>query len=841
VRIASAVVAVPLLIVLLTWLSLRASNTDAEHFDRALGELDHFVTLEATLHDDVLSARAGMLRNYDSLVRETNALDASLGRLREFATTDAMTNTAIDSLATAVSQQEKLLEQFKSNNALLQNSLAYFGLLSSRLDVSDPRGPLNSAVSTLAAAMLRLTLDTSLVAAQEVQNRLDELARQPVPSSDAAEIHALLGHGRLLHDLLPATDGILKAMDAVPQKEDLATLRTTVLARESASRATANHFRLLLYITSLLLVALLLDLGLRLRARAWALRRRAAFEHVIAGISMRFINTPLQDLDAGIELALADMAECVGADRAYLLLSGPSTRSYTWCRRGMKFGPGWPETAPALVAQFSPAVDGIVHAPEVNRLPPGEGRNALAAAGLQGWACVVRANGDGTDILLGFDAVGRPCRITRCGELGLLRMALDAVTNAINRQTFERERARLETRLQQARHLETVGVLASGIAHNFNNIVGAILGYTEMADEQGTSDRNSGRILEDIRGAAERARELVDNILAFARRRDAQHRPVSMHDLVAEATSLLRASLPATVEVAVRGTSEPATVSGTPTQLQQVILNLCNNAAQAMGYLGRIEIETATVVIDLRSVRPLSHGDIKPGRYVRITVSDSGCGIDEAALERIFEPFFTTRLRGSGLGLATTRDIVREHGGAINVQSTLGVGSRFEIWLPRVDATASTPDVVAALLLGRGETVLLVEEDGERLLRDEEILAALGYEPVGFTRAADARATCREASARFDVVVVGHLASAMAALELAASLHEIAPKLPILLATASADEIRANSLIVAGVTDVVRWPIRASEIATALAACVAAKKSAGATRPNARITHMDLG
>jgi hypothetical protein len=504
-------------------------------------------------------------------------------------------------LRLSIISREQLLEQFKSNNALLQNSLAYFGLFSSRLSTSD--GPLGAAVSALAAAVLRFTLDTSLVSAQEVHDRLDALAGQPKPWSDAAQVQGLLGHGRLLHDLLPAIDGILRALYAIPQPQDLAALRTLVLTQQSASRTTANQFRLLLYVTSLVLVGLLLDLGLRLRARARALQRRAALEHVIAGISMRFINTPSEEFDVGFEQALAEMAECVGADRAYLLLTGPSSRIYTWSRTGKKFAPGWPESAPALVAQFNRDAKGIVHVREVSELPPGESRNALAAAGLHGWACVVRANGDGSSILLGFDAVGHPCRITHFGERGLLGMALDAVANSINRQAFERERARLEARLQQAHQLETVGALASGIAHNFNNIVGAILGYTELADEQNV-DRELSGLLREIHRAGQRARELVDDILAFARRRNPHRRPVSIDVLIAEATSLLRASLPATVEVVVRGRPAPAIVFGAPTQLQQVILNLCNNAAQAMDYTGRVEIEAATVRLSINRPGP---------------------------------------------------------------------------------------------------------------------------------------------------------------------------------------------------------------------------------------------
>jgi signal transduction histidine kinase len=606
----------------------------------------------------------------------------------------------------------------------------------------------------------------------------------------------------------------LKALFAVPQTHDRETLRALIVAQQSASRTTARQFRTLLYVTSLVLVGALAHVGLRLQTRSRALRRRADFEHVLADMSMSFITVRTRSLDSVIEQALANMAQCVGADRAYFVLSGPSARTYAWCRRGLSFASGWPDQALSLVDRYNPTPDGIVHVPQVARMRSSVDRDPLAVAGLQGWVCVSRLGADGSRILLGFDAVGQPC-ICCAGEVGLLRMALDAIANALGRQSFERERARLEMRLQLARRLETIGTFASGIAHNFNNIVGAILGLTEMADEQ----HASSRILDEIRRSGERARELVDQILNFARRRDARRSPVSVRALTAEATSLLRASLPAAVELVVRETSEEVIVSGVYAELQQVILNLCNNAAQAMAYVGRIELEIEAN--DVTIVRSLSHGVLAPGRHVRMAVSDTGPGMDEATLGRIFEPFFTTRMSGNGLGLATTRDIVREHGGALNVRSTVGMGSQFEVWLPRIDTVASTSrEDIATLPLGHGETVLVVEDDPERLLRDEEIIAALGYEPVGFTRAADAQALCRESPERFDVVIVGPLAPTTAALDLAAALHQIAPGPPILLATATADEFGANGLAVAGITDVVRWPIIAAEIAAALQDCL---------------------
>jgi hypothetical protein len=173
-------------------------------------------------------------------------------------------------------------------------------------------------------------------------------------------------------------------------------------------------------------------------------------------------------------------------------------------------------------------------------------------------------------------------------------------------------------------------------------------------------------------------------------------------------------------------------VSGEHAQLQQVLLNLCRNAANAMPDGGRIEV--ATAFDEISETRALSHGELGPGQYVCIAVTDTGQGMDEMTLGRIFEPFFTTRSSGNGLGLATVGEIVRDHRGAMNVHSKPGEGSRFEVWLPRAATAeqASEPSTTAHPA-GTGETIMLVAQDSERLLRDEEMLAALGYEPVGFS------------------------------------------------------------------------------------------------------------
>jgi signal transduction histidine kinase len=807
----SAVPAVLLAVALLSWVSLRAINSNAPIFDKALAALDRLTVTEAALHRDVLGARSGMLRNYDPLIREVEALDASLSELRRVATFDPAIAAVIDRLGAEIDAQEQIVEEFKTNDALLRNSLAYFGLFSSRLSPIAPDPPGVPAVGTLAASMLRLTLDTSPENARIVEERLDDLAAEKTPPEDADLIQPLLKHGRLLQVLLPRTDALLRELCAAPRKQDQEAVHEMILARQHVSRKTSRDFRLALYGLSLLLVGGLVHLGWRLRTRNLALRRRAALEHVIAGISIRLINASAQEIDGQIEAAVADLARCVGSARAYCLFGEPVGQCLTWHREDAPFPSGWPNAVPQMTAKFGVAQDGLVHIPDARRLPSPDDRRMLADYGLGGWACVAATCGRNIRVYLGFDAVGVPCCITAPDELGLLRMALDAIINAAARQYIERERDRLESRLRQAHRMETVGAFASGIAHNFNNIVGAILGFAEMAENQLSAGTPAARNVEEIRRAGERARVLVEQILTFGRTRETRRQAIVVAELVEEAASLLRASLPPAIELVVPATDRCITASGDTAQLQQVILNLCTNAARAMEGSGRIVVNTK--VEEIGWPRSLSHGHVAPGRYVCLSVSDSGCGIAEAVLRRIFEPFFSTRSGGNGLGLATVREIVREHGGAMNVVSTPGAGSRFEAWLPCMMAAPSALPEQLIPPLGHGETILVVDRESGQLLRDEEILAALCYEPVGFTRPEAALAAYRTEPERFDAFVIGRFGTPEAVMKLAVALPS---ELPILLATASADEFDADFLATAGISDVVHAPVIASEIAVAL-------------------------
>ena len=810
-------VGVLLLLALLTWLLLRGIDTNAPTYAMTLRAFDDFALAEASLQRDVLQARAGLLRDYDTLVKATQAIEDAADRLRSHAQTEGLDTRPADRLDAAVALEQELTERFKSGNSLLQNSLSYVGLLSTSSEFGAQDAQLAPAAGALAAAILYLTRDTSPDAVKALQERIDRFSAQaPTVGPDAEAARALLTHARLLRNLLPAIDETLKALVAVPSRQPLEEIRALFSHQRSTVEATAQRFRLLLYLVSLLLLILLVHLGLRLRARALALRRRAAFEHVIAENSTRLINCPPAETDARLKQVLGEFSRAVGAERAYVVLDENPIRVHAWSEDGKEYPPGWPNQALAVSAQLGMAGPDIVTIPDVAAMPPGAVKSALTAAGIRAWAGVPLIRPGRARGIMGFDAF-RPIR-NRISPMPVVRLAGDAVANAIEREFLERDRARLTSRLERARRMQMIGSLASGIAHNFNNIIGAILGYSEMVEPQLAPGTKPAQHIDEIRRAAERGRDLIDSILTFGRQRDARVRPVQVRTLFEEAASLLRASLPPGVALVIDDVAADVAVSGEPALLQQVILNLCTNAAQAMEGHGNIRVTAEQK--DVTTVLFLSHGEVTPGRYVCLAVVDTGRGFDESVARRLFEPFFTTRVAGTGLGLATVHEIVRDHDGAMNVESEPGHGSRFEAWLPATAAGSNEVLGPAMLPLGRGETVLVVERERERLLQDEEMLAALGYEPVGFERQADAIAACRSAPDRFDIILLCHGSQSQNGLDLARALHKIVPRQPMLLATASTIDVSVDALTEAGISEVLRRPLASTELAAALARCL---------------------
>ncbi|MEO8159639.1 MAG: ATP-binding protein, partial [Betaproteobacteria bacterium] len=288
------------------------------------------------------------------------------------------------------------------------------------------------------------------------------------------------------------------------------------------------------------------------------------------------------------------------------------------------------------------------------------------------------------------------------------------------RRLADAERDKLEARLRQAVKLEAIGTMAGGIAHDFNNILAAILGYGDMAGNAAEEGSTLKRYVGNMLMAAHRAKALIDQILTYSRSNRGQRTAVNVDEVVEETLDLLRVSLPKGIELYAMLSARRAAVIADPTHIHQLIMNLCRNAEHAMPDGGKLTV--ALELIDANEDATLSHGLLPAGRYVRLRVADTGCGLAPEVAARIFEPFFTTREAGAGtgLGLALVQGIVTDLGGAIDVASLPGQGSSFDIYLPRSDAEAiEKADHAAPLPRGNGERILLVEDEKPLMLLTE--------------------------------------------------------------------------------------------------------------------------
>jgi two-component system, cell cycle sensor histidine kinase and response regulator CckA len=311
---------------------------------------------------------------------------------------------------------------------------------------------------------------------------------------------------------------------------------------------------------------------------------------------------------------------------------------------------------------------------------------------------------------------------------GHMQRFLPAVEREMRESADRRDRKRLEQQVAQLQKFEAIGRLAGGIAHDFNNLLGAILGWAEMGLEDTQAGSRARQRFQKITEQAHRAAKLTAQILAFARRQVLQPRKLNLNSAVEDVTSLLHKLIGDRVEIRVLPAETLHSALADPAQIEQVLMNLCLNARDAMPEGGVLLIETHNVEIDAEQVRV--HPEARPGRYVLLSVSDTGIGMDKATVERIFEPFFTTKElgRGTGLGLATVYGIVKQHGGFIYVYSEPGKGTAFRLYFPRCEGSAETPEIKAAVELRRGDETILLADDHDGLRQSAyEMLDDLGY------------------------------------------------------------------------------------------------------------------
>ncbi|MBN2083139.1 PAS domain-containing protein [bacterium] len=400
------------------------------------------------------------------------------------------------------------------------------------------------------------------------------------------------------------------------------------------------------------------------------------------------------------------------------------------------------------------------------------------------------------------------------------------VQNITERKAAEREQERLRMQMLQAQKMESLGRLAGGIAHDFNNILLAVLGNIELSRVELPKDSPIQRNLDEVVMAVGRAKELVQQVLTLSRQREPRRQPVELHKVINEVLRLIRAGMPSTVEIRHINLTSSDVVMADPAQLHQVLMNLCTNANQAMEDRGGL-LEVVLSETELRRGQLLEYPNQKPGPYLVMSVSDTGCGIPAEIVSKIFEPFFTTKKIGigTGLGLAVVQGIITNHAGAIVVESEVGQGTTFRLFLPKADQqiiaeTKQNDDVVT----GSGK-VLFVDDDDAPLRVGQRMLRHMGFETVATGSSEEALRIFTDSPYDFSAIITDLTMPGITGLELIEAARAIRPEIPCVLCTGfdpHVDVDRANNL---HISELIAKPYGMSELGSALRRALAGKKS----------------
>jgi CheY-like chemotaxis protein len=377
------------------------------------------------------------------------------------------------------------------------------------------------------------------------------------------------------------------------------------------------------------------------------------------------------------------------------------------------------------------------------------------------------------------------------------------------------ERKTLEERLRHSQKIEAIGQLAGGIAHDFNNILAAIIGNAELARIYIDSDESPLDCVGEIIRASQRGKELTHRILTFGRPNAFRLKPIHLAPVLDEAERLLRATLPAGVNLSFKAAAVINPVRADASQIHQVLLNLVTNSWHALGGKpGRIDTRLELAQVD--AAFALAHPEVQPGPYVRLTVSDSGSGMDAATLERMFEPFYTTKAQGAGLGLSVVHGIVRGHGGAIFADSQPGRGTTFSVFLPAcpegTSVTAAIEESTSRNVHGHGEHIMYIDDEESLVYLAVRFLEHVGYRVDGYTRVDDALVAFRARPRSYDVVITDYNMPGMSGMDLAQQLMRIRPDAPVALTTGYLRPAEVEQAHALGIREVIPKPYLIEEL-----------------------------
>jgi len=378
--------------------------------------------------------------------------------------------------------------------------------------------------------------------------------------------------------------------------------------------------------------------------------------------------------------------------------------------------------------------------------------------------------------------------------------------------------ANSEKQLQQVMKLQAIGTLAGGIAHDFNNILFPIVGYTELTMDDIPKNSQAQQNLEEILKATNRAKELVQQILTFSRQDGQERKPLKVQYLVKEALKLLRATIPSSIEIESDIDDTCGPVKGDPTQIHQVIMNLCTNAYHAMQETGG-KLEVSLKEINISYEQSIERVGMKVGKHVELQVKDSGHGMESLVMERIFEPYYTTKEqgKGTGLGLSVIHGIVKNHGGDITVSSLPRQGATFKVYLPIIDdmEVEIEADEPANAITGK-ERILLVDDEEQIIDIEQQILERLGYHVTPKTDSIEALEEFAAQPDRFDLVITDMTMPKMTGDQLAQRMLAIKPQIPVILCTGFNATISEEKALAMGIVKFVMKPIVKDELASTI-------------------------